>query len=354
MIFLLQRISDAAENQAQSSEHDIPDRKFNYYNSKEMIEQCCCDDTVTPKARTIRETNGDDKAETEDSEDEYDLEHKHKRPSALSIELKANPRFLNLPVNTTLSSVLVYTNVYDRAPEVIHSIKWSQALNNIFVDNYAKDPTLSWQYFASSTGFLRQYPASKWDMQPVDLYDGRMRQWYIAAANSPKDVVVLIDNSGSMTGQRRDIAKHVVENILETLGPNDFVNVMAFNETLREVVPCFNNTMVQANSLNLGEFRQYLEEIGTGGIANFSASLTKAFEMLAEIRSEGPIGAHCNQAIMLVSDGVPFTHEELFEKFNWADKPINGDVPVRMFTYLIGKEVADVEKIKWMACEKLG
>lgn len=37
---------------------------------------------------------------------------------------------------------------------------------------------------------------------------------------------------------------------------------------------------------------------------------------------------------MLVTDGVPYNYKEIFEKFNWKY-----DTPVRVFTYLIGREV---------------
>lgn len=80
-------------------------------------------------------------------------------------------------------------------------------LDNIFDSNYKRDPSLLWQFFCSSTGFLRQFPATKWKwVDPVDLYDCRIRHWYIGAANSPKDIIILIDNSGSMMGQKKDIA----------------------------------------------------------------------------------------------------------------------------------------------------
>jgi hypothetical protein len=66
-------------------------------------------------------------------------------------------------------------------------------------DNYERDPSLSWQYFGSSTGFLRQYPAIKWltyEDDP-DMYDARMRDWYIKSAASPKAGLEITNNKHS-------------------------------------------------------------------------------------------------------------------------------------------------------------
>lgn len=110
------------------------------------------------------------------------------------------------------------------ACDVVKDIQWSQELDSIFISNYQKDPTLSWQFFGSSLGFMRQFPgisnvfpptslqsclfcfvsfsiylsgsASKWKQIPVDLFDCRLRPWYIEAAASPKDMVILVDISG--------------------------------------------------------------------------------------------------------------------------------------------------------------
>ncbi|XP_012275894.1 voltage-dependent calcium channel subunit alpha-2/delta-3 isoform X2 [Orussus abietinus] len=259
-------------------------------------------------------------------------------------------------VNLNKSAVHVPTNVYDRSPNVIRAIKWSEELDKTFVNNFHQDPSLSWQYFGSSTGFMRQFPAMRWYMEPVDLFDCRTRSWYIEAASSPKDVLVLVDNSGSMTGMRKEIARHVVNNILDTLGNNDFVNIITFSNVTHEVVPCFNGSLVQANLANVRELKNAIADMSTERIANFSLALNQAFELLETYRTERE-GARCNQAIMLVTDGVPYNYKEIFQQYNWRDnpnQPNNADMPVRMFTYLIGREVADVREVKWMACANRG
>lgn len=147
-------------------------------------------------------------------------------------------------VNLNFSAVHVPTTVYGRAKEVLKAIKWSEELDNTFKNNYLQDSSLSWQYFGSSTGFMRQYPAINWkpngsDPHDPDLFDGRTRSWYIEAATSPKDVLILVDTSGSMTGMRKEIARHVVNNILDTLGNNDYVNIVKFSNVTELVIILF-------------------------------------------------------------------------------------------------------------------
>lgn len=55
---------------------------------------------------------------------------------------------------------------------------------------------------------------------------------------------------------------------------------------------------------------------------------------------------------MLITDGVTDSYDDIFEKLNSLQ---NGTVkPIRIFTYLIGLEVENVEDIKKMACNNRG
>lgn len=78
-----------------------------------------------------------------------------------------------------------------------------------------------------------------------DLYDCRKREWYIEAATCTKDIVILVDNTGSMWGVRKAIAHLTVRQLLETFGANDFVSVISYNDTAKSIIECFEGTLVQ-------------------------------------------------------------------------------------------------------------
>ncbi|XP_060654964.1 LOW QUALITY PROTEIN: voltage-dependent calcium channel subunit alpha-2/delta-3 [Drosophila nasuta] len=331
----VRRIMDTAENTALSHQNDLADKMFSYYNAKEMAEP----GEPTPPPPTT----------PPDMDDQIGEPLIYVPPKVLVLEPR--PEFHNTSVNFSVSSVHVPVNVFDRASDVIKAIQWSENLDQIFRDNYKNDPSLSWQFFGSSTGFMRQFPASKWKKDvPVDLYDCRFRSWYMEAATSPKDIIILLDKSGSMLGQRLDIAKHVVNTILDTLGTNDFVNILTFDNKVTPLVHCFEDQLIQANLGNIRELKEKIETIKPQSIANYTAALTYAFEIFETARLNSR-GALCNQAIMIVGDGAPETNEEVFRFYNWRDPPYR---PVRVFTYLIGKEVANWDDIRWMACENQG
>uniref|UniRef100_A0A8C4HE70 VWFA domain-containing protein n=1 Tax=Dicentrarchus labrax TaxID=13489 RepID=A0A8C4HE70_DICLA len=263
--------------------------------------------------------------------------------------LEENEHFNNMPVNTLQSDIQIPTNVYNKDPNILNAIYNSEALNDVFILNFQKDPTLTWQYFGSSTGFFRIYPGIKWtpDSNGVAAFDCRNRNWYIQAATSPKDIIIMVDISGSMKGLKMTIAKHTINTILDTLGENDFVNVIAYTDYVRYVEPCFKGTLVQADLDNREHFKMLVEELHVKGEAKIKNAMKESFKILNEARVNGQ-GSMCNQAIMLITDGAMEDFESVFEEFNWPDRR------VRVFTYLIGREMTFAQNTKWIACNNKG
>uniref|UniRef100_A0A452U5V0 Calcium voltage-gated channel auxiliary subunit alpha2delta 4 n=1 Tax=Ursus maritimus TaxID=29073 RepID=A0A452U5V0_URSMA len=263
--------------------------------------------------------------------------------------LESNTHFSNLMVNTSISNVQLPTNVYNKDPDILNGVYMSEALNPVFVENFQRDPTLTWQYFGSSTGFFRIYPGIKWtpDENGVIAFDCRNRGWYIQAATSPKDIVIVVDTSGSMKGLRMTIAKHTISTILDTLGENDFVNIIAYSDYIHYIEPCFKGILVQADRDNREHFKQLVDELMVKGVGVVNQALAEAFQILKQFQ-EARQGSLCNQAIMLITDGAVEDYEPVFEKYNWPDRK------VRVFTYLIGREVTFADRMKWIACNNKG
>lgn len=302
------------------------------------------------------------------------------------LRLNKHRNFGDVLISTDDSAVHIPVHIFPGEPQVINGIAWSDQLTKVFRENFIRNPKLTNQYFASQTGFMRLFPAQKWQIARTDpdLYDARMRPWYVAGASSRKDVVILVDSSGSMTGSRRDIAKGVVFEILDTLTDNDHFLILKFSDTIQQVgVPsCRKMRMEKRGSgiplkntlFHLSEFQAKKHEnetdidslylmpatgrnvrhvktnftIPTSGIANFSNALATAFEVLRNYQDSEHFGSQCNQAIMLITDGSPSDFENIFNRYNYPN------APVRVFTYLIGREAGDDQHTKMMACHNRG
>ncbi|XP_019633684.1 PREDICTED: voltage-dependent calcium channel subunit alpha-2/delta-2-like [Branchiostoma belcheri] len=229
--------------------------------------------------------------------------------------LTYDPQFRK-PINRTYSAIHLPTDIWKGDPKIANELKWSDKLDEVFYANTVEDPGLLWQYFGSSKGPFRNYPAFQWESPgTVDLFDVRRRPWYIQGASSAKDMMILIDNSGSVHGLTLTLIKRSVQELLKTLGENDFVNMAWFN-TEAHYVSCF-DTFVQANVRNKKVLEVAVLEIGDGNMSDFGKGLEFAFRAFDDFNTNSTSqGARCNKIIMLFTDGGTERPVEVFEKYN--------------------------------------
>ncbi|XP_071083227.1 voltage-dependent calcium channel subunit alpha-2/delta-2-like isoform X5 [Haliotis cracherodii] len=284
-------------------------------------------------------------------------EVKYKNAKDMMNEPLAYTERFEQKVNFSFSSVHIPVEIYDGDLEILNGLNWTSQLDKVFEENYKKDPEILWQYFGSQAGFMRTYPGGAWKNRgQVDLYDVRRQSWYTQGSSSPKDMMILIDKSGSTHGQALQLMKVAVKSILDTLGENDFVNIAAFSSDAQFVSQCFNHTpFVQATYRNKQKLSNDVNDLSANGMANFEVGLKFAFEQFEnfERNETNPDldqhnGASCNKVIMLLTDGGTDNAEEVFKEYNWPNKT------VRVFTYAVGPTANPTNAIKWMACANRG
>ncbi|XP_034719318.1 voltage-dependent calcium channel subunit alpha-2/delta-1a isoform X1 [Etheostoma cragini] len=280
----------------------------------------------------------DDLNQTEDG--------KGRKNRYLPDDFEIDPDFKRL-VSYNTTAVHIPTDIYEGSTIILNELNWTEALEDTFRKNKEEDPSILWQVFGSATGLARYYPASPWidssnSANKIDLYDVRRRPWYIQGAASPKDMLILVDASGSVSGLTLKLIRTSVNKMLETLSDDDYVNVVYFNDKAT-YASCFEN-LVQANVRNKRMLKDAVQSITAKGITNYRGGFELAFEQLAQMNVSR---ANCNKIIMLFTDGGEERAEEIFEKYNPKQA-------VRIFTFSVGQHNYDKGPIQWMACANKG
>ncbi|XP_047995898.1 voltage-dependent calcium channel subunit alpha-2/delta-1-like [Leguminivora glycinivorella] len=231
------------------------------------------------------------------------------------------------------SSVHVATEVFDCDPNVLQDMHWSEALDTVFRDNYHQDASLGFQYFCSAKGFLRHYPAASWEsMQKLDLsleqeddeyqdnsptgvYDCRLRPWYVSAGGAPRDILIMLDASGSMyNSSNKVIAEQFILALLSALTDDDHINVLRFNITVTPIIPCFGeDVLISANHINTAAIMASMKYLQFKNETDMAVVMTHAVRTLQEQREKPGRRRPCQQAIVLITDTLNENMTELIQ-----------------------------------------
>src|SRR5262249_45987674 len=143
-----------------------------------------------------------------------------------------------------------------------------------------------------------------------------------------KDVIFVLDTSGSMSGPKIEQAKRALQFVLNNLNPRDRFNIIQFSS---EVEP-FRKTLVAASESEVAAARKFVEEIkATGGTAIYDALMT-ALESIPEDRGDRPT------LLVFMTDGLP-TIGETSPDVILRDVEKRNKGRARLFVFGVGDDV---------------
>jgi len=140
-----------------------------------------------------------------------------------------------------------------------------------------------------------------------------------------RDIVAVLDVSGSMSGDKLDQARAALVQLLGTLRRGDRFRVVTFGSGVRRYAAGW--TEVSADNVHAAQ--DWVRRLDTNGGTNIAGALTEAF---AERPGEGALGV-----VVFLTDGLPTVGETDPERI--ADQAEHGRGPFRVFAFGIGYDV---------------
>lgn len=125
--------------------------------------------------------------------------------------------------------------------------------------------------------------------------------------NLPRELVFVIDTSGSMAGQSIGQARASLLRGLDTLSPDDRFNVIQFNSQTHSLFM----QAVPANGQNLARARRYVEGLSANGGTEMAPALNAALR--DDSQQDGASGYHVRQ-VVFITDGAVGNENALFDQ----------------------------------------
>jgi len=141
----------------------------------------------------------------------------------------------------------------------------------------------------------------------------------------PRDLVAVLDVSGSMSGEKLDQAKAALAQLLGTLRAGDRFRVVIFGSGVRR----FAEAWTEASDDNVRAAQEWVRRLDTDGGTNIGGALTEAF---AAAPREAALGV-----VVFLTDGIASAGETDPERL--AEQAERGRGQFRVFAFGIGYDV---------------
>uniref|UniRef100_A0A674PRX4 Inter-alpha-trypsin inhibitor heavy chain H3 n=1 Tax=Takifugu rubripes TaxID=31033 RepID=A0A674PRX4_TAKRU len=117
----------------------------------------------------------------------------------------------------------------------------------------------------------------------------------------PKNVVFVIDRSGSMSGIKMQQTREALQAILKDLHEEDHFALVVFDTDISE----WRKSLTKATKENILQATDYVKKIKDRGSTALNGALLRAVNMLKEERKEGKLPQRSADMIITLTDGMP-------------------------------------------------
>ena len=143
----------------------------------------------------------------------------------------------------------------------------------------------------------------------------------------PRDLVLVLDTSGSMDNVKMDQARKALKHCLSNLNSGDRFAIVSFSTSVRK----YRDELVEANSEQLDNAKRWVDALKAGGGTAIQAALDSALEL--RTKDEGR-----SFTVVFFTDGQPTIGEMRPEKIV-KNVAANNSANTRIFTFGVGDDV---------------
>jgi len=233
------------------------------------------------------------------------------RLPSLSYTRRGTPTSIFVTIDTALPLETVSSNSHDIHSDQTNS-QWRVSLANGMVPT-DRDFTLTWSprlgHSPLAAAFTQSHKASKDTTEEAEHFASVMvipPQDIFRADNSPREVIFVIDTSGSMQGNSIRQARAALQFAIDRLAATDTFNVIEFNSTARSLYV----SAKRASDEHKASAIDWVGSLRADGGTEISAALDKSLGN-QPVKSESTVGL---RQVVFITDGSVGNEAELFKQ----------------------------------------